>query len=70
MSLCCQDTLDLFQTKCPSLIRQTRVKCAEVAFVDSGFNWKKAVACFEQHNSKAHREVVLKLGYLNQPTDC
>ena len=39
------------------------------AFTDTGFtNWKKALERFEQHSrSDAHREVLMKINFLNQP---
>ena len=45
-------------------------KNADTAFVSSGYsNWKKALQRFEQHAiSKAHKEVVLKIVFLDQPS--
>ena len=45
-------------------------KNTDTAFVYSGYsNWKKALRRFEQHaTSKAHKEVVLKIEFLDQPS--
>ena len=45
-------------------------KNADPAFIDIGFNnWKKALQRFEQHTlSNAHKEVVLKISLLYQPS--
>ena len=45
-------------------------KNTEATFVSVGYsNWKKALERFEQHGkSNAHKEVILKIGFLDQPS--
>ena len=45
-------------------------KLCDNAFTSSGFNnWKKTLEHFEQHaQSSSHKEVLLKIEFLKQPT--